>query len=614
MTRTLRFLALVAALATTLVAASHGSAAAAGGLVQTGTIGGPGHAEIHPSGLELNADGSVLVAADTGNNHIKKYTRNADGTYTKVWDVGSFGSAIGQYNNPRDVGLDNAGNVYVADTVNSRVVKLSGTNGSVIGAPFTTAGTDKFGTPMGVTVVNDTIYLADASKKMVRVLTTSGTQTRAFGGSGACTLSQLRDVTADAAGNIYVANYTLNNIAKFSPTGTCITTWGTKGTGNGQFANPYGVAIGIDGGNEVLYVADSNNNRIQEFTLTGGFLKSFGVDGEYNVDGTFSALRRVAVASGGNVCGADLWGWRISCWQGTAATGYTFKVSVPSTPMPPAGFPENPFTKTKAFNELRQATFDTAGNTYVADGTNHRMIRIDSTGLAKTTCGSRGDTPTSFNWPRGIAFDTATGRIWVADTKQSRLQIIQNPFDACTRYSLGSIGTGVGNFNWPTSVVIRATDGTVWFADSKNHRLSIWDAATRKPIKTFGALGTGTNQFSEPRGVAIGDNGDILVADTKNNRIVRLTANTKAGTITWVRTYTIPSPGLKLPEGVAEAAGRIYIADTAHNKVVVLDSSTGAVLQTLTGFLSPASIAIDPTGRVVVSDTYNDVLKIYTWQ
>lgn len=76
------------------------------------TLGGPGHATIYPSGMEIASDGTVVIA-DTGNSHILKYA--ADGT-TLLWKIGSDGAGTGQFNNPRDVGVDSAGNIYVADT------------------------------------------------------------------------------------------------------------------------------------------------------------------------------------------------------------------------------------------------------------------------------------------------------------------------------------------------------------------------------------------------------------------------------------------------------------------------------------------------------------------
>ncbi len=126
------------------------------------------------------------------------------------------------------------------------------------------------GSPIGISEKNGLIYVADGNKKKIRVFQPDGTQVRAIGSSGACQMSAVRDADADAAGNVYVANYTNQNMLKLSATGTCLATWGTKGTGNGQFKNPYGVRLANDPvWGESVYVADSNNNRVQIFSPCG---------------------------------------------------------------------------------------------------------------------------------------------------------------------------------------------------------------------------------------------------------------------------------------------------------------------------------------------------------
>ncbi len=68
-------------------------------------------------------------------------------------------------------------------------------------------------------------------------------------------------VAVDSYGNVYVADTNNNRIQKFSSTGKFITMWGTLGTGNGQFSGPSGIAVDGSGN---IYVADTNNNRIQK--------------------------------------------------------------------------------------------------------------------------------------------------------------------------------------------------------------------------------------------------------------------------------------------------------------------------------------------------------------
>src|ERR1700693_611769 len=141
--------AVVAALAALpLFAAS--SAVANSGLQPTlvRTIGGPGHATMYPSGAEIDwstTDGTLgaYVVADTGNDHVKKY----DAAGNLLWDVGGSGVKTSpiQFSDPRDVGVDQHGNIYVADTSNVRIVKLD-PNGNYL-TSWKGLGSDKVGRP-----------------------------------------------------------------------------------------------------------------------------------------------------------------------------------------------------------------------------------------------------------------------------------------------------------------------------------------------------------------------------------------------------------------------------------------------------------------------------------
>jgi len=560
-----------------------------------GTLGGPGHAETYPSGLEVSPDGSVVLA-DTGNDSVTKYSALG----TRQWRT-----PAGVVENPRDIGIDGAGNIYVADDGNFQVVKLS-PSGTQIGNPWKGPSSDRIGSPIGVSVKNNLVYVADAAKKKVRVFDTSGTQIRAFGQQGSCTFAPLRDVDADAAGNVYVANYTSNNILKMTAAGTCLTAWGSKGTGAGQFKNPYGVRIANDpvSGAERVYVADSNNNRIQVFSTSGAYVAAIGTAGDATTPGTFTTLRRVAVAADGDVWGADLWGFRAERFDRTA-TGYAYAQTIGNGP--------SPLTPTAVFNEPRGIAFDASGNLAIADTVNQQIVRMSPAGAILGACGERTSSPASLNWPRGVAIDQASGNIWVADTKQSRLQVFTSSCGSIAR--VGSIGSALAQFNWPYSIAIRQSDHIAWVVDTKNNRIVSYKVATRSPIAASGSLGSGSGQFNQPRGIAVqpGD-GHVLVADTMNNRVVELADNGGSG-LSVVRTLT---GGFNRPEGVAaDSVGRVYVADTGNNRVVVL-AANGTQLATLTAaagapLQAPANVAIDAAGRLNVADTGADRIVVFSW-
>ena len=587
-------------------------------LVQT--IGGPGHASMYPSGLEYSAFDDTLVVADTGNHQIEKFDPV---TGELIWQVGGYGTGVGKFSDPRDVGVGSNGAIYVADTGNSRIVKLDsdGAWNTFWKGPVG----DTVGSPIGLSVSSvhgqDRVYIADGLRLKVRVYNSAlNSQLLAASSNGQCIFSNVRDADADSDGNIYVANYLKNVVLKFDADGTCLTKWGTKGTGEGQFKNPYGVRVAVDpeDGTERVYVADSNNDRVQVFSKSGAYVDKFGTAGNYDYSqtGTFSALRRVAVSPDGDLWGADLWGFAIehvdaSGLHADPGGAYDFQSSIPAVPTQP------PFSDTSVFNEVRQVAFDNGGELLAMDSVNQRVVRFDpATGaLIPPACGKRGWENGAFNWPRGVAVDPATNRIWIADTKQSQLQILSG--DCSFVAKMPATAASTDRFNWPHALAIRASDGTVWVADSKNNRIKVYDADTRALILIYGGKGSGIGQFLQPRGISFdpADPTHVLVADTNNNRIVELVAPEHpddAGDVTWLRSRV----GFKKPSGVArDAFGRTYVADSINNRVMVLDPidwnlTYATILQQMS---KPEQVAVGPDGRIYVSDTYNDRILVYEY-
>ncbi|MFI5285602.1 MAG: NHL repeat-containing protein [Candidatus Dormibacteria bacterium] len=607
-----------------LVAATPAIAAPAVTAAYSATIGGPGHAAMYPSGMEIAPNGNIIVA-DTGNDQVAEYTS----TGTLVWRIGSEGSAapcgsnptgFPQFEQPRDVGVDSAGNVYVADNGNGRVVKLNGANGKCLLNPFKVPGG---GAPIGITVsttpAGELVYVANGTKSQVNVFNTSGGVVRTISSKGACVLNRMRDAAADASGNVYVANYESNNILEFSSTGSCIHSWGTKGSGNSQFMNPYGVAIGTDpfinGGSpgEAIYVADSNNDRIQEFTPTGAYVAQMGTAGTDSQTGTFTQLRRVAVDSHGNVWGADLWGYRVEEFT-RSSSGYTYSQTIPNPIVPPGN------TSTSVFNQVRGISFDASGDVVAMDSVNQRVDVFTSGGTLVNTCGQRGFSSTGdFNWPRGVAVDPTTGNYWIADTKQSDLQVLHPTASGCNGLAkFGVVGTALGDDNYPSSIAIGS--GYAWIADTRNNRVESWNVSTQKAVSTYGTKGSGAGQFSMPTGVGIDPStGNLFVADSLNNRVVELKVSGGHVSST-VATFT---SGFNKPYGAASnGSGLLAVADRTNNRVVVLNESDGTVAAIINGsdvtgggpksLFDPENVAFGTNGKLYIADTYNDRILVYT--
>jgi len=149
--------------------------------------------------------------------------------------------------------------------------------------------------------------------------------------------------------------------------------------------------------------------------------------------------------------------------------------------------------------------------------------------------------------------------------------------------------------------------GGILVVDSGNHRLQAFDMLGTL-LSTYGSLGSGAGQFSSPQGLAVDGNGQVLVADQGNNRLVVLGFDgTEFG---YLDSF---SADLRGPTGVAVGpAGQIVVADTGNNRVVVLDPQ-GSFLAAYTEpndgytgpFYAPRGVAVEPDGDLVVADTGN---------
>jgi outer membrane protein assembly factor BamB len=562
-----------------------------------------GHATMYPSGLDVGPDGTIYVA-DTGNDQVAAYNQAG----TQLWRKGLRGNrTAGNFANPRDLTYLN-GDLYVDDTGNNRIQVLDASNGSTIGSPWTglpstlgiTAGKDSTG--------NNIILVSEDTSNKIAVYSTTGTLK--------CTIpvpvlngktALPRDAATDAAGNIYVAAYQQDHVDKFPPVvgNTCPQNvnggWGTSGNGALQFKRPYGVAT--DGSGHV-FVADSDNERIQEFNSTGSTLiATFGAG---SPTGDFQQLRRVAVANG-QVYGADLWGLHIDRFT---APGPTPAQTYPATfGAPPQG----------SFNEPSGMTFDSNGNLYVADSVNQRMQQFRPGADGETWSngamwGARGwgaSDLSGFNWPRDISFAPGTGgnpgTLWVSDTKNNRLL----EFDMNGTSTGNSVIVG-GALTWPYAVDASGGNGSLIVADTFANKVESWSRGGSTPnwsTNTAGGIG-----FKSPYDVAVA-NGIVYVADSANKRIVELNAATGAYTGVSIGTGTLHSP-----QGVAidPTNGNIWVSDTSFNKLVEFPAAGGAPIQTVAApngaFNHPThlDVHVDASGDpyLYVADVYNDRIVI----
>ena len=311
----------------------------------------------------------------------------------------SIGSADGtgfaaRFYYPKDLDFDGNGNMYVADSGNNTIRKV--TPAGVVTTIAGTAGAS--GTADGI-----------------------GANARFFVPSGIA--------VNRSTGMMYVVDSGNETVRRISPEGTVITLAGVPGSrgsedgtgANARFCSPRGLAIDSDG---TLYLADACNHTIRSITPAGATATVAGLAGSFgNADGTsgarFSTPTGVAVA-GGFVYVADQGNYsvrriRLSDHQVTTIAGLS------GTPGGVDG------TGTAArFSALQSLAVDNAGTLYVTDL--NRLRTITTAGVVTSIAGSFDDqggwldgtgTAALFDSPEGVAFDSA-GDLWVADNVNTR--------------------------------------------------------------------------------------------------------------------------------------------------------------------------------------------------
>jgi sugar lactone lactonase YvrE len=283
-----------------------------------------------PVGLAVNAAGTILYIADAPNNVIRKVTSGTITTIAGLGPAsggfsGDGGNATAAaLNYPTGVALDSAGNLYIADSGNHRIRQIS-TSGTI----STIAGTTTFGfngdnlpanstslyLPKSVAVdAQGNVYIADTGNQRIRKITAGVITTIAGNGNTGYTgdkgpaasalINNPQGIAADANGNIYIAD-TNNNVIRKIAGGTISTVVGTGLTGYGGdggtaisalLNHPAAVTLDPTGGN--TYIADTQNNVIRQTTNTivTGVIPHFAAGGNY-VTGFYLINKGTAAAN-----------------------------------------------------------------------------------------------------------------------------------------------------------------------------------------------------------------------------------------------------------------------------------------------------------------------------
>jgi uncharacterized protein (TIGR03437 family) len=630
-----------------------------------------------PIAVAADTAGNLYIADEFDNRIRKVDATGIISTYAGTGRPGYGGdrgaATAAQLFFPISIALDAKGNLYVADQGNAVIRRISSD-----GIINTVAGTGRAGyggdngrataaqiDPSAVAVDSQgNYYIADGSNYRIRKVDANGIITTiagtgasgSSGDNGPATAAQIdfvTDLVVDSSGNIYLADYYNYEVRRIDTKGMITTVAGGVqfgSVGDGVLATTavmIPAALALDGSGN-LYISDDNvNNTVIRrvdlsndliYTLAGNGQVGFGGDNGLAVNAQLNSPAGLAV-SGTQVYIADLQNLRVR----KVSTASNVITTVAGTDIHDLG------PATSAFLNFPEGlAIDGAGNIVVADTDNSEARRFKSGGHITSFGQVLGS-------PAGVAVDP-TGNFYVSDEEPGFAgetpHVLRIEPDGTTSVVAGAGANGyagdggpaaIAALNLPQGIAVDAARNT-YIADWGNNRVRKVD--TQGNINTIagngkltfsGDNGPATAAGIDPYDVAIDSSGNLFVVDQLNNRIRKVATD---GTITTV--VGTGSPGytgdggpaaeaqLNFPTGIAvDHSGNLYIADN-HNSVVRRVTAAG-LITTIAGNgtfipsagdggpavaaqLDPWSIAVDATGNVYVSDSFNDRVRQLTPQ
>jgi len=655
-------------------------------VISNGSTPSPGFNQ--PIGIAIDGSGNLFIA-DTGNNRVLKLTA-ASGTISIVAGNGTAGfsgdggpATSAEFNYPGSVALDNAGNLYINDSLSNRVRKVSAATGiiSTVAGDGTAGYAGDGGAavdaelnyPGGVALDSaGNLYISDASNNVIREVSPLTFPSTAVTSSSAPQNLFLQTTQAETISSFTVSasqgnqqEYTVGKVTGCAADGVTSNPAGTICTVPITFSSAYPGLRSVP--LKVVTSAGNVNIGLNAIgvgplaALTPGTMSTLA--GEVNAPncnaysgpallGPLCNPAAGAVDAAGNVYVAaflsntlskiDTQG-NITVIAGTGAGG----VSGIGGPATSANI-ENP----------SDVAVDAAGDVYFADSAAHQIFRIDAVTQILTsvagngTQGYSGDngpaTMASLNYPQGVALDTQ-GNLYVEDQDNNLIRKI-NAAGVITTVAgnAAAVGQSFGAYGGDGGPAIQANlalcchngiyaaydaisvdaAGDLFIGDSGHH--VVREVTTDGIIHTVAgnnALGGGYSgdggaatsaQLNWPMGVAVDPGGDLYIADFANNRIRKVDADTQ--TITTVagngQEGSAGSGGpatqvsLNGPQKVVlDGEGNLIVADTKNNLVRKTDVSN----PTLT-FVTPTAVgstdSTDGPLGAVISDIGNAPLTL----
>ncbi|MFC1880972.1 6-bladed beta-propeller [Thermodesulfobacteriota bacterium] len=528
---------------------------------------------------------------------------------------------------PTDVATDSDGHVYVSDTLNNRIQKFT-TDGQLVAKwPIVEFQEFELEWPVAIAVGEDgfvyvVAWVKNGGYSSILKLSSSGQIVGKIGnyaGQFSSGWHYPLGIDLDNVGNIYVANGENHRIDKLDPDGTLIETWGSLGSGDGQFDDPTGIAV--DRQNNYVYILDTRNLRIQKFNTDGDYqaqwecidslpaYAAFGVavdkqgyvyvrnttNGEirkYSNNGTLVQTLQDSFDFGSYGVAIDSSGFIYSVHYHASVVEKIDPTGTYSSMWSSSG------TEDGFFSEPVDVALDSNGNVYVMDRVNFRIQKFDALGnfITKWNISNPGDS---------IAIDkfdelyVTGGGCFVRKYNSNGVFLTE----------WGSCGSDPGQFSPDSKWVATDSNGYIYVVDPGNDCVQkfTYDGTF---ITKWGSSGTGNGQFLLPFGIDVDNNGYVYVIDSDQHNVQKFT-NTGDFVDKW-------DQGFSAPRGIAiDEFNHVYVANTQNSKIIKL-SSNGELITEFGNpgsdpgsMASPNGIEIGSTGRIYVSDTNNNRIQVF---
>jgi uncharacterized protein (TIGR03437 family) len=585
----------------------------------------------NPLGVAVDPTTGNLYVADFGDNRVVRFPSPFDNPARiepdAVYGQANFtavapGLSASAMTGPRSVVCDTAGNLWVADSGNNRILRFA-------------AATLNNPAPVSAdTVIGQADFVSGGANR--------GSTVSASG------LSTPPGVAFDSQGNLYVADFGNSRVLRFpaplgpsNPNASATGVWGqpnfsTRGSGQPASATSMGgpLAVAVDSSGN-LYVAIPSDNRVLVFPT--------------------------------------------STPTGAAATSVYGQSSFTSTT---ANAGVAPLASGSSLSAPADVRLDPNGNVLIADSGNNRVLEFPSGSKTAsrvwgqtdfTSTGANRIKPSSISSPFKMAIDYSASpfALYVSDTANNRVLIWKDsvhfkngdPADlvigqpnlltnAPNVDSPNSQSPTATSFSGPAGLAVNPSDGTLYVADYHNNRVLRFP----RPVAQSGRItadavigqadfvsstsaAVNGSSLKNPAGLAIGPNGDLFVADSGNNRVLEFSAGAGNGAnairvygqpnlFSAVKPSQVSAQTLSAPEGISvDVASNLYVADAGANRVLVFPNTSvapaaGAVATFVIGqasfstsasgaLNSPIDVGVDSNGNIFVADSGNNRVLTY---